>query len=174
MRRREFLAGAASAGVLGTAGVSYLTGFPSHAERPDHDPVTVAGVSATGSEERPIPLPTPDRITFVELFATTCRVCEAEMPELAAVAEERSQVRFVSVTAERSAVVDDDELADWWATHGGAWQLARDESYEFVRHYSRATPTAILFDGHGRIHWKTTGAKTAAEIREQIAAVESA
>lgn len=174
MRRRELLAGIASTGVLAGAGYLHVYGTPfgtTEGEEPPHDPVDVQGVPAPGSEETTLTIPTPDRITFVDLFATTCDVCQRQMPELADAADRLEDITFVSVTAERESVVDDDVIAEWWADFGGHWPVARDESYDFVRHYSRATPTAVLFDAAGRLRWEDTGAKTADEIVDRVDAV---
>lgn len=174
MRRRELIGGAASAGVLGAAGLVHVFGTPfgaSVGEEPPHAPVTVQGVAAPGSEAEPLMIPDPDRITFVDLFATTCTVCQAQMPELGAAADALDDVLFVSVTAEQEAVVPDEELASWWERYGGSWPVARDESFAFVRHYRRATPTGVLFDAAGRLRWEETGAKTADEIIDRVDAV---
>lgn len=171
MRRRDLLAGVTGAGILGGAGVLHTQGIPfgsAVGEEPPHDPITLSGIDAPGSEGAPQTIPVPDRPTFLVLFATTCTVCIAEMPELAEASERHPDVSFISVTAETRDYVDDADLASWWEEHGGTWQVARDSSFELVRYYSRATPTSVLFDADGRIHWEETGKKTAEEIGQSI------
>lgn len=175
MHRREVLAGIGAAGLIGVAGTAHVVGVPfgsREGEAPAHDPVTVQGVAATGSEATEFTIPDPDRPTFVDLFATTCTVCQAQMPELREASDALPDVAFVSVTAELPRIVDDESVAAWWDEYDGNWQVARDTSYDFVRHYSRATPTAVLFDADGLLHWEETGAKTADEIIAKIEAVQ--
>lgn len=174
MRRRDLLGGIGSVGVLGVAGIVHLYGTPFGAtvgEEPPHDPVTVQGVTGPGSTAETFTIPDPDRITFVDLFATTCTVCQAQMPELGRAADSLDDVLFVSLTAEQEATVPDSELASWWEQYDGSWPVARDVTYDFVRHYTRATPTAVLFDAAGRLRWEETGAKTSDEIIDRVDAV---
>ena len=174
MRRRDLLAGVVSAGALGTAGALHVFGMPfgsTVGEEPAHGQVAVSGVEATGSEARPVSLPADNAVTFVDLFATTCTVCQAQMPALGEAADSLPDVKFVSVTAERESFIDDAGIADWWDEYDGRWQVARDDSYDFVRHYSRATPTAVIFDADGRLRYEETGRKSADEIIEEIEAV---
>lgn len=171
MRRRDLLAGLSGAGIIGAAGAAHVFGLPlgtAAGDEPAHDPVTVQGVEATGSEGGDLTIPAPDQPTFVDLFATTCTVCQAQMPELGEAADSLDEVMFLSLTAEPEGVVDDGELASWWDEYDGRWQVARDTTFGFVRHYSRATPTGVLFGSDGRLHWEETGRKTADEIVEQV------
>ena len=176
MRRREFIAGAVSAGAVGTAGALHVFGMPfgsTVGEEPAHGQVSVSGVEATGSVESSVTLPANDTVTFVDLFATTCTVCQRQMPALGEAADSLPDVKFVSVTAERESFVDNAGLAEWWDEYDGSWQVARDDSYDFVRHYSRATPTAVIFDANGMVRFEETGRKSAEEIIEEIEAVKS-
>ena len=171
MRRRDLIAGIAGAGIVGTAGIAHVYGLPmgrAEGEEPAHGPVTVQGVEATGSDGGDLTIPAADQPTFVDLFATTCTVCQAQMPDLGEASDALEDVTFLSLTAEPEGAVDDEALAAWWDEYDGRWQVARDTSYDFVRHYSRATPTAVLFDADGRLRWEETGRKTADEIIERV------
>lgn len=174
MRRRDLLAGLAGTGVVGVAGLAHVYGLPigtAEGEEPDHGPVTVQGVAATGSDAGELTIPAPDEPTFVDLFATTCTVCQAQMPDLGEAYDTLEDVTFLSLTAEPEGAVDDEALAAWWDEYDGRWQVARDTSYDFVRHYSRATPTAVLFDADGRLRWEDTGRKTTEEIVDRVESV---
>ena len=175
MRRRDVLAGLAGAGAIGGAGVLHVVGLPignKVGEEPAHGQVTVQGVDATGSEERNVLIPAENTVTFVDLFATTCTVCQAQMPALGEAAAAFPDVKFVSVTAERDSFVSDAELAEWWDDYDGSWQVARDDTFDLVRHYSRATPTGVLFDATGRLRFSETGRKSADELIAAIEAVQ--
>lgn len=175
MRRRDLLAGLSGAGLIGVAGAAHVFGLPfgtAAGEEPAHGPVTVQGVAATGSDAGDLTIPAADRPTFVDLFATTCTVCQSQMPELGEASDRLPDVAFLSLTAEPEGVVDDDTLATWWDDYDGRWQVARDTTFGFVRYYSRATPTGVLFDADGRLRWEETGRKTADEIVEQVDAIQ--
>ncbi len=171
MRRRDLLAGLGGAGIIGVAGAAHVYGMPfgnRAGEEPAHDPVAVQGVATTGSEAGELTIPASDHPTFVDLFATTCTICQAQMPALGEAYDTLDDVTFLSLTAEPEGAVDDEALSDWWDEYNGRWQVARDTTYGFVRHYSRATPTAVLFDADGRLRWEETGRKTAAEIIDRV------
>lgn len=172
MRRRDLLAGLGSLGVLGSAAAVHFGSGPfesSEGEEPAHDPVEVTSIDAPGSEAGSLTLPSPGRVTFVDLFATTCTVCQDQMPALGVAAETVGEdVTFVSLTAESETIASDERIRGWWEEYDGHWTVARDESFDFVRHYSRATPTAVLFDADGMLRWEETGRKTADEIIDHI------
>lgn len=173
MRRREVLAGLGSLGTLGGAGAITVYGLPSGddagADEPRHKPIEVTTVEAPGSEPGTLRIPDTGGVTFLEFFATTCSVCKDGMPELAA-AHDRvgDDVTFLSVTNESERLVDDAALREWWREHGGEWTLGRDPTSELVVYYGTSTPTAVVFDADGRVHWESTGRKTADEVVDAI------
>ncbi|MCU4924925.1 TlpA family protein disulfide reductase [Halobacteria archaeon AArc-dxtr1] len=175
MRRREALAGAASLGVLGTAGAAAAFGVPWLSDDGEHrhDPVTLSTIDAPGSEAGEVTVPVEGQVTFVDLFATTCTICEGQMSDLREASERvDDDVAFVSITNESENVADDDRVAEWWDDHGGAWTVARDPTSDVVVHYGAGTPRGIVFDEAGRVHWEEGGAKTADEVVEQIERVQ--
>lgn len=173
MRRREFLAGAAGLGVLGggaviaTGGLDRLRGDDARI-----DPLQLSGIEAPGSEATTVTVPEPGRVSFVEVFATWCHVCEDAMPELAA-AHERvaDDVQFVSVTNEPlGRTTTREDVAEWWAEHGGAWQVAADEDLELTAALdATGVPHAAVLDEDNVLRWSGKGAKTADEL---VAAIE--
>ncbi len=169
MRRRDLIAGIAGAAVLGGGAIGAL-GL-SGDDQPDRtqEAVALAGIEATGSTGGTLKVPIPDRPTFLDIFATTCRSCQRQMPELRAAHDRLSdEVAFVSVTPESESAVDDTTVAEWWDVYDGNWQIVRDETRQLVIHYSLATPTGVLFDADGRVHWQDTGSKTESEIVEAV------
>ena len=173
MRRRELVAGLGSLGLLGTAGLAYVGRLPSTDQTESFDPVAIRTVEAAGSAEGELTLPAEGGVTFVDLFATTCRVCQAQMPALGEAAEQVGpDVTFVSLTREADGQVSDEHLAQWWADHDGHWTVGRDESWSFVRHFTPATPTAVVFDPAGRLVAEETGRKSADEILALIDAAD--
>lgn len=177
MRRREMLAGVASLGTLGAGAAAAVYGLPSRDDDGErrHDPVEITTVEASGSQAGTVRIPNEGRPTFVDLFATTCTVCQEQMPTLGEVYDEfGDEMTFLSVTNESRSVVSDDELGTWWADHDGRWTVGRDVTSELIVHYGTATPTAVLFDADGRVVWEDTGRKAAEEFQENIRPVVEA
>lgn len=171
MHRRELIAGVGSLGVLGTAAYVQFGSdlFRETGDDPEHDPVSVDVIYSADTGIDSIALPDTGRVTFVDLFATTCSVCASQMPDLReAYATFGDEVTFLSVTAEQPTVVDDEVVLDWWDEHEGTWPVARDLDWSFTRHYRQATPTAVLFDSAGRIRWEHTGRKTTDDVVNRI------
>ena len=176
MRRRSLLAGAGGLGFLGVGAVAHFGRDrlqSTDGEEPDHDPVTLSVVEPAGSDLETITVPDPGRITFVDLFATTCTTCQQQMPDLAKAHEQLGdEVTFVSITSEDPRIADDDTVTDWWETYEGTWPAARDAEFSFTRYYRQATPTAILFDSEGLIRWENTGRKTTEEVVDRVTEIQ--
>jgi len=108
MRRRDFLAGVGSVGVVAGAGAVAVYGVPSPESLRDgggedgpYEPLEIETIDAPGSEAGTIQVPDPEQATFVDFFATWCGPCIDQMPALAE-ANERigDEVLFYSVTNE--------------------------------------------------------------------------
>jgi len=178
MRRRDVLAGAASVGALAGAGALAVYGVPSGVlsdESDDglrHDPIEIETVEATGSDAGTQTIPADGTVTFVDLFATTCDICQDQMPALGEAADQvGDDVTFISITNEGEEQASDDELTDWWDEYDGRWQLGRDPTSELIVHYGTSTPIAVLFDGDGQVQWEESGRKTSDEIVSRIEGV---
>lgn len=179
MRRRDILAGVGSLGVLAGGGVLATGGVPSFDEADDargsdgsesNEPIVVQTVDATGSEAGTLEIPNTGTVTFVDFFATTCEVCKAMMPTLAEANDRVDDVTFVSVTSPIFGPEEtDEELAEWWDEYDGQWLLARDDDHElFERHDVVGTPTSVVFDADGEVHWRDEGRKDVDDLVETI------
>lgn len=173
MRRRDVLAGIASVGALGGAGAATVYGVPSVTDSgddgPRHEPVEIATVEAPGSERGALQVPDTGGVTFVDLFATTCTVCQEQMSTLGEAYDRvGDDVTFVSVTNESERVADDEQLAEWWREYDGRWTVGRDATSELIVHYGTTTPTAVVFDAEGHVQWEESGQKTLEEILDGI------
>lgn len=173
MRRREALAGVASLGVLGGGGVLAVGGVPSlngGDEEPAHDPIEVRTVEAPGSEAGTVSVPEAGTIYVLDFFATTCSICQSLMPTLAEANDELpDDVSLLSVTIE----TDDGAIRDFWTEHGGDWTVGTDSDpiELYPAHEIVGTPTMIVMDGDGVVHWRRKGRKSVADI---LGAVEDA
>jgi thiol-disulfide isomerase/thioredoxin len=175
VRRRHLLAGLASVGALGGAGVVASGNAPAvlgSGDAPEPvDPVTLDTVAAPGSRDGEVTLPAPDRPTFVDFFGTWCPPCAEQMPALAA-AHERvgDEVLFVSVTTEDvGGAVAESDVADWWREHDGDWLVAVDTTAELAARLGiNGFPSARAIDATGRVRWATSGTHTTEEFVEGI------
>ena len=171
MRRRDLLIGAGSLAVLGGgAAVAFdVVGDDGVAV----EPLELETISAPGSDAGTATVPEVGRVSFVELFATWCTVCESMMPELASVHQSvGDDVQFVSVTNEPLGnTITVDDVADWWRRHGGTWTVAADRDLELTRRLDASgVPYSFVLDDRNRITWRHRGRTNAETIRTAIRA----
>lgn len=174
MRRRQLLAGIASAGAIGGAGLLATGKVPtilggSAAE--SVEPMTIDTIDAPGSRDDEVTIPAPDQATFVDFFATWCPPCAEQMPALGE-ANERvgDDVRFISVTTEAvGRSMTEEEVASWWVEHDGEWLVGADPTAELAAKLNvGGYPTAAVIDAAGRVQWSESGVHTADELVTQI------
>lgn len=175
MRRRDLLAGLAGLGTVGTGAAVALYGVPlGQSDRADRvEPVDLRVIDAPGSEEIPerMPIPREGEVTFLEVFATWCGICQEMMPTLAAVHEQvGEEVQFVSVTYEPvGQTVEADDVREWWADHGGRWPVAHDPTLELTgRVDANVVPYSFVFDETNRLVWRHRGDVDRATLEERI------
>jgi thiol-disulfide isomerase/thioredoxin len=175
VRRRTLLAGVASVGALGGAGLVASGNTPDGLGFGDSsepvEPTTLPTVEAPGSRDGEVTLPADGRATFVDFFGTWCPPCAEQMPALVE-AHDRlgDEVQFVSVTTEDVGdAVSEETVADWWREHDGDWLVAADVSAElFTRLSVNGFPSARAIDATGRVRWATSGTHTTEEFVEGI------
>ena len=168
MRRREFVAAmAATSGAL--AGCGQLSDGADSGG--DAGPVTVETLDAPGSQSGSVTVPSPDSVTFVEFFATTCSVCAAQMSTLRdAYATVGDGIQFISITSEPVGLsVSREDVVDWWAEHGGEWPVALDDGLTLSERYdATAVPTAVVVRPDGAVAWSHTGSLDASTIVRNV------
>ena len=175
MRRRDLLAGLASAGALGGAGLVASGNVPDGLGFGDStepvEPTTLPTVEAPGSRDGEVTIPADGRAAFVDFFGTWCPPCAEQMPALVE-AHDRlgDEVLFVSVTTEDvGGEVSEETVADWWREHDGDWLVAADTTAElFTRLDINGFPSARAVDATGRVRWATSGTHTTEEFVEGI------
>jgi thiol-disulfide isomerase/thioredoxin len=163
--RRALLASAATAGVGLLAGCSTGLGSQGATEEPGGaddglDSVTIATLDAPGSAAGDLTIPAEGAVTLVDLFATWCGPCVAQLERLAEVrAAVDADVRFVSVTNEAlGGELTRSDLVDWWREHGGEWTLAHDAEGElFFQLDATGIPFTGVIDQAGRLTWSHQG-----------------
>jgi thiol-disulfide isomerase/thioredoxin len=170
VRRRELLAGLGSLGVVGGAGYVALNGLGGD----DGLPLTVRTLDAPGSEAGERPVPVPGDPTVLDLFATWCVPCSAQMESLTALHDEfGDRATFVSVTNERfGGGLTADDVRAWWADHDGAWTVGHDPESRLMSELGAGgLPFLAVFDADGTATWTHRGLASEANLREQIRTV---
>ncbi|THE66537.1 TlpA family protein disulfide reductase [Salinadaptatus halalkaliphilus] len=171
MRRRDCLAGVAAVGASGI-GAAYALGGIDRFGDDGIDSFELETLAAPGSEAGMATVPEPGRVTFLELFATWCDVCERSMPAKGDAYEtvEDRDCQFVSVSNEPIGnTVTRDDVADWWATHDGRWPLAIDDDLELTAALdATGVPYGFVLDEANVVTWSHRGETAADELREAL------
>ncbi|WP_049925043.1 TlpA family protein disulfide reductase [Halopiger goleimassiliensis] len=170
MRRREVIAGAAGLAALGGGAIA-ASDWDLLEDDAVVEPVDLETIDAPGSEAGTATIPEPGRVTFVELFATWCGVCQDMMEPLGRVHEEvGDDVQFVSVTGEPIGnTTTREDVAEWWREHDGDWPVALDTDLELTEALDGSgVPYAYVLDENNVVTWSGRGRKSAEEIRSAI------
>jgi thiol-disulfide isomerase/thioredoxin len=166
MNRRQVLAGAG--GLALTAGAGWIAfGRDTGGEFG----VTVDTIEAPGSETGTQRLPVSGTVTLLDLFATWCLPCKAQMRSLRPVHDDYAEeVRFVSVTNEQfGGGLTREDVADWWRDHDGNWTLGHDPASVVHQQVGAGgLPYLVLTDTEGQIVWSHSGVASETRLREEI------
>ncbi|WP_455448365.1 TlpA family protein disulfide reductase [Natrinema thermotolerans] len=170
MRRREVLVGVTGLAALG-GGALAVGGWNPLESGDAVEPIELETIDAPGSTAGTASVPERGRVTFVELFATWCGVCESQMEPLAAVhGTVDDEAQFVSATSEPVGnTVTRDDIATWWRDHDGDWPVALDTDLELTEALDASgVPYAFVLDESNTVTWSGRGRKSADEIRSAI------
>lgn len=173
MNRREFVAAAASVGVLGV-GAAVATDrvdLGEVSEGKTMEPIDIETLDAPGSTGGSITVPETGRVTLLSFFATWCRICADSMPAIGTAYDERGEdVQFLSVTNEAiGGTVTREDVVDWWVRYDGRWTVGVDADLALTAEFEASTvPTTVVLDADNKVAWRSTGEKTADELRAGI------
>lgn len=125
---------------------------------------TATTAATTPSPERSLALPSvvtrgdfpdgrvtlrpPGTVTFLNFFATWCKPCQEEMPDLRRLRAEYDPdaLHMVSITPE----VDEGLIREFWSTYDGTWPVVRDPALAATERWdANRYPTNLLFDRDG-------------------------
>ncbi|AKU07330.1 TlpA family protein disulfide reductase [Haloferax gibbonsii] len=194
MRRRallSLLAGASVAGLAGCLGDGSTpegsaetttatagtgddgTGTDSATASPDSGdlPLVVDTVEAQGSSAGEAQIPADGTPTVLDLFATWCAPCVAQMESLRTLHEEfGDDVAFVSVTNERlGGGLTMDDIRAWWAEHDGNWTVGHDPDSNLMRAVrANGLPYLVVFDADGEVSWTHRGLASEENLRAAV------
>lgn len=169
MRRRDLIVGAGSLAVLGGgAAMAFdVVGSDESTVRP----LEIETLDAPGSTAGTTMVPELGRVTFVEMFATSCTICQSMMPDLAATHDAvEGDVQFLSVTNEPLGnTVTREDVIEWWVDNGGDWTVGVDPNLDLTRVLdSSGVPYKFILDEENRIVWRSRGRSSEEEMTRQI------
>ncbi|MCO8267242.1 TlpA family protein disulfide reductase [Haloferax sp. AB510] len=187
MRRRALLSVLAGASVAGVAGClgdgatpaeggdtnETAAGTTTANASPDSGdlPLVVDTVEAQGSSAGEAQIPAEGTPTVLDLFATWCAPCVAQMESLRTLHEEfGDDMAFVSVTNERlGGGLTMDDIRDWWAEHDGNWTVGHDPDSNLMRAVrANGLPYLVVFDADGSIAWTHRGLASEENLRAAV------
>lgn len=177
MRRRDLLAGAAAASVAGASAAVTLGGWNPLDDGGAIAEYELAAIVTPGSETDTLVVPERGSVTFLEVFATWCDVCDRLMGPLGEMYDDfDADVRFVSVTNEPLGRTTTAEVvADWWADHDGRWPVTHDADLELTSALdATGVPYSFVLDEGNAVAWSARGYKSADELRQPIDAALAA
>jgi thiol-disulfide isomerase/thioredoxin len=171
INRRQLLFGLAGVTLTGgsawvaTQGLSAESGLP----------VQIETVEAHGSDQGTIRIPVEETVTVIDLFATWCTPCKAQMDVLAPIHEsyaDNDRVTFVSVTNERiGGTLTLDDIRDWWRQNDGHWALGLDPDSTLMSSLKASgLPYMAIAAADGTITWKERGITDADTLRSELEA----
>lgn len=188
VNRRDLLGLLAGSGLAGVAGC--LGGTPGESgdettttatpEEPTDSavsndlPLVVETIDAQGSSAGETRIPVEGTPTVLDLFATWCAPCVAQMESLRKLHDEfGDDVAFVSVTNERlGGGLTMDDIRAWWAEHDGDWTVGHDPESQLMRAVrANGLPYLVVFDADGTVTWTHRGLASEANLRDAVEAV---
>jgi thiol-disulfide isomerase/thioredoxin len=169
MNRRQLLTALAGAGLTGGAAYVAVNGLGTDTER-----VTIDTIEARGSTAGELQVPVPGQPTLVDLFATWCVPCVAQMRRLVPVYETfGDDVAFVSVTNERfGGGLSETDIREWWADHDGRWTVGHDPESRLLNSLGAGgLPFLAFADATGEVVWTHQGVASESQLRAELEAV---
>jgi thiol-disulfide isomerase/thioredoxin len=171
MNRRQLLLGLGGVALTGgsawvaTQGLSAGSGLPAQIETMD----------APGSDQGSIRVPVEDTVTVIDLFATWCTPCKAQMDVLApihATYADNANVSFISVTNERiGGTLSRADIREWWRQNNGHWTLGLDPDSNLMSTLNASgLPYMAIAAADGTITWHHGGIAKANTLRSEIEA----
>ena len=123
-----------------------------------HKGEALPDLTLTDAAGRKLALPSlAGKPLLVNLWATWCAPCVAELPTLEALATSRAgDLRVLTVSQDMSGT---EKVADFLKTRGGPkLEPWLDPKNDLIFHYQLTTlPTTILYDAQGREVWRYVG-----------------
>ena len=156
-RTRASLGLALTAGLATFATAQALTGDP-------HVPSTIPAVALQSLDGTPRSLDTQGLPTIVNLWATWCPPCQAELPAFAQAQADNPRVRFVFVNQGEQADTVRRYLASRSLSLRNVWLDPQSALAERI--HAAGFPTTLFYDANGRLLATHLGPFSAATLRD--------
>ena len=154
---------------LGVAAVGVAAGGFTLGARGGRLVVPMVTVGATAPEFHAVTLETPPlprniadyqgRVVLLNLWATWCGPCEAEMPSLESVYRRLAPKGLHVVAVSVDDQGNEDRIREFVARHGLTFEILNEGSGRIENDYqSPGIPSTLLIDGRGVIRMKVMGA----------------
>ncbi|MBE0517568.1 MAG: redoxin domain-containing protein [Methanophagales archaeon] len=132
---------------------------------------------AAGSEAPPFTLTSIDGLNFslsdyrgkvvvLDLMATWCPVCQAEMKELAQLRQEKTEVVILTVSVD--PVERDESLRNFREEYNADWIFARDTDNILVKYNAFSLPTIVVIDPQGYISFQKAALVSTEELALEV------
>ncbi|MFB6252900.1 MAG: TlpA family protein disulfide reductase [Halobellus sp.] len=171
MNRRQVLTAIGGFGLTGASALALGGDIP----RLDADesglPIRVETMAAPGSTAGEARVPVAGTPTVIDLFATWCAPCKAQMDALSTLHREYAdRVAFVSVTNERiGGTLSRDDVRTWWQRHDGDWTLGLDPASDLMAALGASgLPFLAVANEAGEIRWTHAGVASTDTLRDEI------
>jgi thiol-disulfide isomerase/thioredoxin len=134
-------------------------------------PVPDVPVVALDGREARLPALAQGRPTVINLWATWCAPCRAEMPVLAQAAREQTQVQFLFLNQGENAATVQRYLSREGLDLPGVWLDARSAAGPAAG--SEGLPTTLFYDASGRLAHRHVGLITEAALKARLQALRA-
>ena len=134
-------------------------------------PMTVETLSAPGSTAGTQQVPVADTPTVIDLFATWCVPCKAQMDALGAVHDDYGdRVAFVSVTNEQFGDgFSRGDVRDWWVANDGDWTVGHDPGSNLLRALrANGLPFLAITNAAGEVVWTHRGTASQSTLEREV------
>lgn len=109
------------------------------------------------------------RPVLLDLMATWCVECRAQMPMLVRLHQNASTYDLVMISVDLDWFETDDQLREFRDGHGANWTFAVDSSASvYGAFFPEGFPTLILIDKDGKVVARHTGGLEEEELRDLV------
>jgi thiol-disulfide isomerase/thioredoxin len=171
MNRRRLLTAIGGLGLTGASALALGGDLPGAGTDDAGLPIRVETMAARGSSAGETRVPVADTPTVIDLFATWCAPCKAQMDGLSTLhSEYDDRVAFVSVTNERvGGTLSRDDIRAWWGRHDGDWTLGLDPASDLMAALGASgLPFLAVANEAGEIRWTHAGVASTDTLRDEI------